>query len=122
MSEEDQRIGFIGLGNMGLPMCLRLLGAGNPVTAYDLNPTALDQAVAAGAERAESACDVAGAADVLLTSLPQPPHVIAVMRDGGALAALRPGRRGSTSPPTAARLSRSSQPRRPKVSPWSTAR
>ena len=39
--------GFIGLGNMGGPMCKRVLGAGYAVTAFDLNTVALDAAVAA---------------------------------------------------------------------------
>ena len=31
-------IGFVGLGNMGLPMCLRLVAAGDDVTAFDIRP------------------------------------------------------------------------------------
>jgi 3-hydroxyisobutyrate dehydrogenase-like beta-hydroxyacid dehydrogenase len=39
------RLGFIGLGNMGVPMVSRLLGGGFLVTGYDIDPaqgTALD--------------------------------------------------------------------------------
>ncbi|MIL09750.1 3-hydroxyisobutyrate dehydrogenase, partial [Salmonella enterica subsp. enterica] len=43
------KIGFVGLGNMGGPMCLRLVEAGYAVQAYDLNPSALERLVAAGA-------------------------------------------------------------------------
>jgi 3-hydroxyisobutyrate dehydrogenase len=91
--DHDARphLGFVGLGNMGGPMCRRLLGAGYAVTAFDLSPDALAAAVDAGAQAAGSAADCAGAADVLLTSLPRPDHVAAVMRDGGALDALRSG-------------------------------
>jgi 3-hydroxyisobutyrate dehydrogenase/2-hydroxy-3-oxopropionate reductase len=85
-------IGFLGLGNMGGPMCRRLIGAGYQVSAFDINETALDDAVAAGASRAASAADCAAAADFFLTSLPRPDHVEAVMTGaGGALAALRSG-------------------------------
>lgn len=84
-------IGFIGLGNMGLPMCLNLLDAGFDVVAFDLRSEAVDEAVAAGGRRGADVADVAASADILLTSLPRPDHVAAVMRDGGALAALRPG-------------------------------
>ena len=84
-------IGFVGLGNMGSPMCRRLVEAGCDVTAFDLRSEALDVAVTGGARRGESAADVAGATDLFLTSLPEPPHVEQVMRDAGALAALRPG-------------------------------
>ncbi|MBT5851255.1 MAG: NAD(P)-dependent oxidoreductase [Acidimicrobiaceae bacterium] len=84
-------IGFIGLGNMGLPMCLNLIDAGLDVIAFDLRSEPVDKAVSAGAQRGADAADVAARADILLTSLPRPDHVASVMRDGGALAALRPG-------------------------------
>ena len=72
-------------------MCARLCGAGHPVSAFDLNPEALDAAVGAGAVAAGSAAEAAAGVDVLLTSLPAPSHVEAVMSEAGALAALSPG-------------------------------
>ena len=84
-------VGFVGLGNMGLPMCARLVADGYDVTAFDLRSEALDEAVASGARRGGSAAEVAGSTDLFLTSLPEPRHVEAVMRTAGALAALRPG-------------------------------
>ncbi|MFV0457647.1 MAG: NAD(P)-dependent oxidoreductase [Actinomycetales bacterium] len=83
-------IGFVGLGNMGGPMCLRLVAAGYAVTAFDRDPRALAVAVAAGAKPGASVVDCA-AADLLLTSLPRPDHVRAVMVEAGALAAMQPG-------------------------------
>ena len=73
------RIGFVGLGNMGGPMCSRLLAAGYVVKAYDLNESALEKAVGDGASRASSAVECATDVDILLTSLPRPDHVRAVM-------------------------------------------
>jgi 3-hydroxyisobutyrate dehydrogenase len=84
-------IAFVGLGNMGAPMCARLAGVGYTVLAYDLDDERVQNAVAAGASAAASAADAAARADLLLTSLPRPDHVAAVMEDGGALAALRSG-------------------------------
>lgn len=85
-------IGFIGLGNMGRPMCRRLVAAGYPVTAFDINGAALSEAVASGAAAGASAVECASGADLLLTSLPRPDHVAAVMAGpDGALAALAPG-------------------------------
>lgn len=85
-------IGFVGLGNMGGPMCLRLLKAGYRVTAFDLSPEALDKVVSEGASAAASADICAAEADIFLTSLPRPDHVEAAMAgDGGALRRLRPG-------------------------------
>ncbi len=86
-----ETIGFVGLGNMGGPMAARLAGAGYDVHAFDINPAALDAAVAAGATPAESASRCAARADLFLTSLPRPDHVASVMVDGGALSELSPG-------------------------------
>lgn len=83
------RIGFVGLGNMGGPMCSRLLAAGYDVKAYDLNESALEKVVGDGASRATSAAECAIDADIFLTSLPRPEHVSAVMST--ALDSLRAG-------------------------------
>lgn len=86
------RIGFVGLGNMGGPMCLRLLAAGYPVTAFDLNQEALGKTVAAGAKASSSARESAAQAEILLTSLPRPDHVETVMAgENGALRSLQRG-------------------------------
>ena len=86
-----EKIGFIGLGTMGGPMAARLAAAGHEVTAFDINEDALAVAVAAGCVAGADGQACARAADLLLTSLPRPEHVQAVMIDGGALAALSPG-------------------------------
>jgi 3-hydroxyisobutyrate dehydrogenase len=86
-----ERIGFIGLGNMGGPMATRLAGAGYEVTAYDINPAAVDVAVAGGCHAARSANECARGTDLLLTSLPRPDHVQSVMIDDAALGELAPG-------------------------------
>lgn len=85
------QLGFVGLGNMGGPMCARLLAAGHRVVAFDLDEARVARAVSAGADAATSAADCAARADILLTSLPRPDHVVAVMETGGALGALRAG-------------------------------
>ena len=77
---------------MGGPMRLRLVAAGYHVRAYDLDADALARVVDAGAAAGTSARDCAEDVDFLLTSLPMPPHVEAVMAGpGGALSAMRPG-------------------------------
>lgn len=89
---EQPKIGFVGLGNMGGPMCRRLVGAGYDVMAFDINADALGEAAAAGAVAATSAAECARTADVFMTSLPRPDHVAAVMTGpDGALTALRSG-------------------------------
>jgi 3-hydroxyisobutyrate dehydrogenase len=87
----EPRIGFVGLGTMGGPMSSRLVAAGHAVTVFDLSPDALASAVETGAEAAESVAACAAEAEILLTSLPRPDDVIAVMRGAGALSSLPPG-------------------------------
>jgi 3-hydroxyisobutyrate dehydrogenase len=91
-----KRVGFIGLGNMGGPMCGHLVKAGFSVRAFDVDAAALSRLVEAGAEAASSAADCASGAEALITMLPAPPHVESVLLGadsggGGAIAALEPG-------------------------------
>jgi 3-hydroxyisobutyrate dehydrogenase len=69
------RIGFIGLGNMGLPMVRNLLKAGHEVIAFDVVARALDAAVTAGAGAARSAAEVTATAELVMTMLPEGRHV-----------------------------------------------
>jgi 3-hydroxyisobutyrate dehydrogenase len=69
------KIGFIGLGNMGLPMLRNLLAAGHTVSAFDVVASARDTAAAAGAGAARSAVEVAQAAELVITMLPEGRHV-----------------------------------------------
>ncbi len=77
-------LGFIGLGNMGLPMARRLLQAGYAVTVHDIRDEAAAALVAEGAVSAASPAEVAEASDVVLLSLPTPDLVrdVALGRDG----------------------------------------
>lgn len=60
-------IGFVGLGNMDLPMGINLLKAGYAVTGFDLVPSQLDAFVAAGGKAAPNANAAAANADVVIT-------------------------------------------------------
>jgi 3-hydroxyisobutyrate dehydrogenase len=83
------RIGFIGVGRMGLPMCANLVRAGYEVTAGDLHAELEEAALGCGARWQGAAADVATHADVLITVLPGPAEVHDVMAGpGGALSAL----------------------------------
>lgn len=86
------RVGFVGLGHMGAPMCVQVVRAGFPVTAFDLRAEARDAAATSGAAIAASAAGCAAAADVLITMLPGPAQVEDVLLgSGGALDALARG-------------------------------
>jgi 3-hydroxyisobutyrate dehydrogenase len=64
------RIGFIGLGNMGLPMARNLLKAGHTVEGFDLDGAAVDRLVSAGGTSVVSARLAATRADAIITMLP----------------------------------------------------
>ena len=64
------RIGFVGLGNMGLPMAQNLLKAGHQVEGVDVNAAAVAKLVAAGGAGIETAKTAAARADVVITMLP----------------------------------------------------
>lgn len=86
------KLAFIGLGNMGSGMCANLCKAGMDVTAYDLSPAAVNQAVAAGAKPAASAEAAAAGAAMVITMLPAGSHVLDVYFDTGRVAqAAAPG-------------------------------
>ena len=81
------KIGFIGLGNMGLPMALNLLKAGHQVIGFDLVKSQLDIFAAAGGSVAAKANDTAKDADVLISMLPASRHVEGLyLGDAGLLA------------------------------------
>ncbi|MBL0140745.1 MAG: 3-hydroxyisobutyrate dehydrogenase [Betaproteobacteria bacterium] len=69
------KIGFIGLGNMGNPMCRNLLKHGHTVKAHDVVPALAAKAASHGAERAGSIAECVSDVDVVITMLPSSPHV-----------------------------------------------
>lgn len=86
------KIGFIGLGIMGKPMARNLMKAGHSLVVYDVRPEAMQPLVAEGAEAAESSRDVAARTDVVITMLPNSPHVReAILGPGGVAEGARPG-------------------------------
>jgi len=87
------KVGFVGLGIMGRPMCKNLLKAGYEVTAYTPHSTdALDDVVRCGAVRGLSNADVACKSDVVITMVPNSPQVReAVMGKDGILEGAKPG-------------------------------
>jgi 3-hydroxyisobutyrate dehydrogenase len=86
------KVGFIGLGNMGLPMAQNLLKAAYAVTGFDLNAQATEKLVANGGSSANSLADACRDVEVVITMLPAGEHVRDVyLGAGGVLAAAAPG-------------------------------
>ena len=73
------KTGFIGLGIMGKPMAKNLMKAGYRLVVFDTNAAPMKELAAAGAETAASPKDVAEKCDVVVTMLPNSPHVRAVV-------------------------------------------
>jgi 2-hydroxy-3-oxopropionate reductase len=73
------RVGFVGLGLMGLPMARRVLEAGYPLTVHNRTAAKAAPLVAAGAAQAQSPADVARASDVVVTIVTDSPDVEAVV-------------------------------------------
>lgn len=86
------KVGFIGLGNMGLPMARNLVRAGFGVRGFDLSETALQAIEQAGATRCASAAEAVDSVDAVITMLPASRHVRSLwLGEDGLLTRLLPG-------------------------------
>jgi 2-hydroxy-3-oxopropionate reductase len=86
------KVGFIGLGVMGKPMSRNLIKAGYSLVVNDVNKAAMAEIVALGAESAENPREIAQRSDVVITMLPNSPHVKQVaLGSNGIIEAARPG-------------------------------
>lgn len=86
------KIGFIGLGIMGKPMSKNLLKAGYKLVVFDIVKDALAEVVASGAEQGSSPKDVASRSDIVITMLPNSPHVkTVVLGKDGVIEGAKPG-------------------------------
>ncbi len=89
---DIMKIGFIGLGIMGKPMVKNLLKAGHEVVAYDIVAENLQAAVRDGAVAGKNAAAIAAECPVVITMLPNSPHVKAVvMEKDGVLEGAKEG-------------------------------
>jgi 2-hydroxy-3-oxopropionate reductase len=86
------KIGFIGLGIMGKPMAKNLLKAGHELVVFDVNKENAANLEAAGAKIAVSSADAALQSPLVITMLPNSPHVkTAVCGEKGVLEGAKSG-------------------------------
>jgi 3-hydroxyisobutyrate dehydrogenase-like beta-hydroxyacid dehydrogenase len=83
--ESTMKVGFIGVGNMGGPMCRNIVrNTNHEVVVFDPNPDAVKACTEIGASAAGSVAEIAARCDVVITSLPVPSVVeqVALGADG----------------------------------------
>ncbi len=85
LTTMTQRAGFIGLGHLGTHLATSLVRAGHWVTVTDLHPAAASPLLESGASWAESPAAVSSACDVVLTCLPSPASIDAVVTGTGGI-------------------------------------
>lgn len=86
------KIGFIGLGIMGKPMCKNLLNAGHQLVVFSRTQTSVDELVAAGATAAPNPKAVAAQVELVITMLPNSPEVKEVILGAnGIIEGAQPG-------------------------------
>jgi 3-hydroxyisobutyrate dehydrogenase len=86
------KIGFIGLGNMGLPMAQNLLKAGHAVQGFDMSQAQVLALTASGGQAAASVEAAASGVEIVITMLPAGQHVRDVyLRPDGVLATAAAG-------------------------------
>jgi 2-hydroxy-3-oxopropionate reductase len=76
-----ERVGFIGLGIMGMPMAHNLMEAGYELTVHNRSPEKAEELGKEGATVAASPREVAEKSDVVITMLPDSPQVREVVAD-----------------------------------------
>ena len=92
LEETKMKVGFIGLGIMGKPMGKNLQKAGYELVVNDRNLASVEELCALGATAAKTAAEVARQCDVIITMLPNSPHVREVcLGEGGIVEGAKRG-------------------------------
>ena len=86
------KIGFIGLGTMGKPMSKNLIKAGYELVVNNKETSSMDELAELGAQKAQTAAEVAAQCQVIITMLPNSPHVRQVcLGENGIIETAKPG-------------------------------
>ncbi len=93
ITQENDRLGFVGIGYMGRPIARRLLESGFKLTAYDRNPSKAEAVIQYGGNVAQSVSELSSSCNVVLSCLPSDEAVLDIYR--GPDGVLANARRGS---------------------------
>jgi 3-hydroxyisobutyrate dehydrogenase len=92
ITQENDRLGFVGIGYMGRPIARRLLESGFKLTTYDLDPSKSDELIPYGGTVAQSVSELSSSCNVVLSCLPSDKAVLDIYRGpGGIFANARQG-------------------------------
>src|SRR5271169_4868309 len=92
ITQENDRLGFVGIGYMGRPIARRLLEAGFKLTAYDRDPNKADELVRYGGTVAQSVSELSSSCNIVLSCLPSDQAVLDIYGGpDGVFAHARPG-------------------------------
>nr|WP_278283637.1 2-hydroxy-3-oxopropionate reductase [Lacrimispora celerecrescens] len=90
--KSKMKIGFIGLGIMGRPMAKNLVKAGHELVVFDYYKEAVADLVSCGAAEAANGKEVASQSEVVITMVPNSPHVrAAVLGENGVAEGAKSG-------------------------------
>jgi 3-hydroxyisobutyrate dehydrogenase-like beta-hydroxyacid dehydrogenase len=81
ITQEDDKLGFVGIGCMGRPIARRLLESGLKLTAYDRDPRKAEELIRYGGTVAQSVSELSSNCTVVLSSLPRDEAVLAIIED-----------------------------------------
>jgi 3-hydroxyisobutyrate dehydrogenase-like beta-hydroxyacid dehydrogenase len=92
ITQENGRLGFVGIGYMGRPIARRLLESGFKLTAYDRDHSKTDELIQYGGNVAQSVAELTSSCNVVLSCLPSDEAVVDIYRGpDGVFANARPG-------------------------------
>src|SRR6266403_33229 len=80
ITQEKDRLGFIGIGYMGRPVARRLLESGFKLTAYDQNHSKSEELIKYGGKVVQSVSELCSSCDVVLSCLPSDEAVLDIYR------------------------------------------
>ncbi len=91
ITQENDRLGFVGIGYMGRPIARRLLESGFRLTAYDRNRAKAEELITYGGKVAQSVSELSSGCNVILSCLPSDEAVLDIYRGPDGVFANAPG-------------------------------
>ena len=80
ITQENSRLGFVGIGYMGRPIARRLLESGFKLTAYDRNLSKAEELIQYGGNVAPSVSELSSSCNIVLSCLPSDEAVLDIFR------------------------------------------